>query len=98
MRILLATPRGFCAGVERAIKCVERALELYGAPVYVLNDIVHNEHVVNELRDKGAVFVEAHYRVMRCERARKPGQAVIGPRERPGESLDGPSLRSEKPP
>lgn len=59
MKILLATPRGFCAGVERAIKCVERALELYGAPVYVLNDIVHNEHVVNELREKGAVFVKS---------------------------------------
>lgn len=58
MKILLARPRGFCAGVERAIKCVERALELYGAPVYVLNDIVHNAHVVNELREKGAVFVK----------------------------------------
>ena len=58
MKILLATPRGFCAGVERAIKCVERALELYGAPVYVLNAIVHNEHVVNELREQGAVFVK----------------------------------------
>lgn len=58
MKILLARPRGFCAGVERAIKCVERALELYGAPVFVLNDIVHNEHVVNELRQKGAVFVK----------------------------------------
>lgn len=58
MKLILAKPRGFCAGVERAIKCVERALELYGAPVYVLNDIVHNEHVVNELREKGAVFVK----------------------------------------
>ena len=58
MKILLARPRGFCAGVERAIKCVERAIELYGAPVYVLNDIVHNAHVVNELREKGAVFVK----------------------------------------
>lgn len=55
--IIVAKPRGFCAGVERAIKCVERALELYGAPVYVLNHIVHNAHVVNELREKGAVFV-----------------------------------------
>lgn len=58
MRILLAKPRGFCAGVERAIKCVEEALERFGAPVYVLNDIVHNAHVVNELRRKGAVFVK----------------------------------------
>jgi len=58
MRILLAKPRGFCAGVERAIVCVEKALERYGPPVYVLNDIVHNKAVVDELRAKGAVFVK----------------------------------------
>jgi len=58
MKIILARPRGFCAGVERAIRCVEQALERYGAPVYVLNDIVHNAHVVNDLKDKGAVFVK----------------------------------------
>ncbi|MCC6694806.1 MAG: 4-hydroxy-3-methylbut-2-enyl diphosphate reductase [Candidatus Hydrogenedentes bacterium] len=58
MRIILAKPRGFCAGVERAIKCVEQAIERYGAPVYVLNDIVHNAHVVNDLRAKGAIFVK----------------------------------------
>lgn len=58
MKIILAKPRGFCAGVERAIKCVEQALERHGAPVYVLNDIVHNKTVVNELRQKGAVFVK----------------------------------------
>ena len=58
MNIIVAKPRGFCAGVERAIKCVERALERYGAPVYVLNHIVHNAHVVNELRAQGAVFVQ----------------------------------------
>lgn len=58
MRIILAKPRGFCAGVERAIKCVEQAVERYGAPVYVLNDIVHNAHVVNDLRAKGAIFVK----------------------------------------
>ena len=58
MRIILAKPRGFCAGVERAIKCVEQAIERYGAPVYVLNDIVHNAHVVNDLREKGAIFVK----------------------------------------
>ena len=57
MRILLAKPRGFCAGVDRAIKIVERALERFGAPVYVLKHIVHNAHVVEELRGKGAVFV-----------------------------------------
>lgn len=58
MKIILAKPRGFCAGVERAIKCVEQALERFGPPVYVLNDIVHNAHVVNELKAKGAVFVK----------------------------------------
>lgn len=58
MHIILAKPRGFCAGVERAILCVERALERFGPPVYVLNNIVHNAHVVNELREKGAVFVK----------------------------------------
>lgn len=58
MRVILAKPRGFCAGVERAIKCVEEALERFGPPIYVLNDIVHNAHVVKELREKGAVFVK----------------------------------------
>jgi 4-hydroxy-3-methylbut-2-enyl diphosphate reductase len=58
MKILLAKPRGFCAGVERAIVCVEQALERHGAPVYVLNDIVHNKAVVDDLRSKGAVFVK----------------------------------------
>lgn len=58
MDIIVAKPRGFCAGVERAIKCVEQALERYGAPVYVLNNIVHNAHVVNELQEQGAVFVK----------------------------------------
>ena len=58
MRVLLAKPRGFCAGVDRAIICVERALERYGPPVYVLNDIVHNQSVVDDLREQGAVFVK----------------------------------------
>lgn len=58
MKIILATPRGFCAGVERAIAIVERALEIYGPPVYVRHEIVHNKHVVEGLRDKGAVFVD----------------------------------------
>lgn len=57
-RILLAAPRGFCAGVERAIEIVERALEKFGAPVYVRHEIVHNKHVVNDLRAKGAVFID----------------------------------------
>jgi 4-hydroxy-3-methylbut-2-enyl diphosphate reductase len=58
LRVLLAKPRGFCAGVERAIEIVERALALYGPPVYVRHEIVHNKHVVESLRAKGAVFVE----------------------------------------
>ncbi|MAE52099.1 MAG: 4-hydroxy-3-methylbut-2-enyl diphosphate reductase [Micavibrio sp.] len=58
LKILLAAPRGFCAGVDRAIKIVELALEKYGAPVYVRHEIVHNKFVVDNLRDQGAVFVE----------------------------------------
>jgi 4-hydroxy-3-methylbut-2-enyl diphosphate reductase len=58
MDVLLANPRGFCAGVERAIEIVERALELHGAPIYVRHEIVHNKYVVDDLRAKGAVFVE----------------------------------------
>lgn len=58
LRVLLAKPRGFCAGVERAIEIVERALALYGPPVYVRHEIVHNRHVVESLRAQGAVFVE----------------------------------------
>ena len=58
MKILLASPRGFCAGVDRAIQIVEKALEKYGAPVYVRHEIVHNKYVVEGLRAKGAVFVE----------------------------------------
>jgi 4-hydroxy-3-methylbut-2-enyl diphosphate reductase len=58
MEVVLASPRGFCAGVERAIEIVERALELHGAPIYVRHEIVHNRYVVENLRAKGAVFVE----------------------------------------
>src|ERR687888_622968 len=58
MDVLLANPRGFCAGVERAIEIVERAIELHGAPIYVRHEIVHNKFVVDRLRAKGAVFVE----------------------------------------
>jgi 4-hydroxy-3-methylbut-2-enyl diphosphate reductase len=58
MDILLATPRGFCAGVERAIAIVERALEKYGAPIYVRHEVVHNRYVVDGLKAKGAIFVE----------------------------------------
>ncbi|HTV49613.1 MAG TPA: 4-hydroxy-3-methylbut-2-enyl diphosphate reductase [Steroidobacteraceae bacterium] len=58
MQVLLANPRGFCAGVDRAIEIVERALELFGAPIYVRHEVVHNRYVVDRLRDMGAVFVE----------------------------------------
>src|SRR6059058_5251030 len=58
-RVLLASPRGYCAGVERAVETVEQALDLYGAPVYVRKQIVHNAHVVRELEDRGAVFVDS---------------------------------------
>jgi len=58
MKLLLAKPRGFCAGVVRAVEIVEHALEVYGAPVYVLHEIVHNRRVVADLRERGAVFVE----------------------------------------
>jgi 4-hydroxy-3-methylbut-2-en-1-yl diphosphate reductase len=62
-KILLAAPRGYCAGVDRAVQTVERALELYGAPVYVRKEIVHNKHVVEQLRERGAVFVESENEV-----------------------------------
>jgi 4-hydroxy-3-methylbut-2-en-1-yl diphosphate reductase len=58
MRVVLAQPRGFCAGVERAIEIVERALKKYGPPIYVRHEIVHNRHVVEDLRTRGAVFVD----------------------------------------
>jgi 4-hydroxy-3-methylbut-2-enyl diphosphate reductase len=57
-KLYLAAPRGYCAGVDRAVQTVERALDLYGAPVYVRKEIVHNKHVVEELRERGAIFVE----------------------------------------
>ncbi len=58
MQVLLANPRGFCAGVDRAIEIVERAIALHGAPIYVRHEVVHNKFVVNDLRKKGAVFIE----------------------------------------
>jgi 4-hydroxy-3-methylbut-2-enyl diphosphate reductase len=58
-RVLLASPRGYCAGVERAVETVERALALYGKPVYVRKQIVHNSHVVRELEERGAIFVDS---------------------------------------
>jgi 4-hydroxy-3-methylbut-2-en-1-yl diphosphate reductase len=62
-KLLLAAPRGYCAGVDRAVQAVERALELHGAPVYVRKEIVHNKHVVEQLRARGAVFVESEKEV-----------------------------------
>ena len=58
MQVILASPRGFCAGVDRAIEIVERALEIFGKPIYVRHEVVHNKFVVDSLRDKGAVFVD----------------------------------------
>lgn len=58
MQVLLANPRGFCAGVDRAIEIVERAIQLFGAPIYVRHEVVHNLYVVNDLKQKGAIFVE----------------------------------------
>ncbi|MCC3762953.1 4-hydroxy-3-methylbut-2-enyl diphosphate reductase [Glycomyces sp. TRM65418] len=69
-RVLLAKPRGYCAGVDRAVETVEKALELYGAPVYVRKEIVHNRHVVETLAGKGAVFVEENEEV-------PPGSVVV---------------------
>ena len=58
LKVLLASPRGFCAGVDRAIQIVERAIEKYGAPVYVRHEIVHNRYVVDRLKAMGAIFIE----------------------------------------
>ncbi len=68
MQVLLANPRGFCAGVDRAIEIVERALSMFGAPVYVRHEVVHNKHVVDRLRNLGAVFIEE---LEKCPRARR---------------------------
>src|SRR5207248_8426204 len=68
-KLLLAAPRGYCAGVDRAVQTVERALELYGAPVYVRKQIVHNSHVVRSLEARGAIFVD--------ETAEVPEGAVV---------------------
>jgi 4-hydroxy-3-methylbut-2-enyl diphosphate reductase len=69
-RVLLASPRGYCAGVERAVDTVELALEHYGAPIYVRKQIVHNAHVVRELEERGAVFVES-------EEEAPPGSTIV---------------------
>ena len=56
--LVLATPRGFCAGVERAVDIVNRAVELFGAPIYVKHEVVHNKYVINNLEKKGVIFIE----------------------------------------
>jgi 4-hydroxy-3-methylbut-2-enyl diphosphate reductase len=66
-KVLLAAPRGYCAGVDRAVQTVERALDLYGAPVYVRKEIVHNKHVVQQLSERGAIFVEEETEVPQGE-------------------------------
>jgi 4-hydroxy-3-methylbut-2-enyl diphosphate reductase len=63
MEVLLANPRGFCAGVDRAIEIVERALNMFGAPIYVRHEVVHNKFVVNNLKEKGAIFVDELHQV-----------------------------------
>jgi 4-hydroxy-3-methylbut-2-enyl diphosphate reductase len=66
-KLYLAAPRGYCAGVDRAVQAVERALDLYGAPVYVRKEIVHNKHVVEQLRERGAIFVDQETEVPQGE-------------------------------
>ena len=68
-KLYLAAPRGYCAGVDRAVETVERALDLYGPPVYVRKEIVHNKHVVEELRERGAIFVDQETEVPEGETA-----------------------------
>ncbi|MCV4223781.1 hypothetical protein OD795_27050, partial [Pseudomonas aeruginosa] len=86
--VLLAQPRGFCAGVERAIEIIERALELHGAPIYVRHEIVHNRYVVEDLRGKGAVFIDeldqAHAGAIVVFSAHGVSQAVRGEAEARG--------------
>ena len=84
-KLLLAAPRGYCAGVDRAVQTVERALELYGAPVYVRKEIVHNKHVVETLRERGAIFVDELDDSIpegAIDRLLRPRRLARGPRRR----------------
>ena len=103
-KLLLAAPRGYCAGVDRAVQTVERALELYGAPVYVRKEIVHNKHVVEQLRERGAIFVDeiddvrARGRDDRLLRARRvAGGPRAGRRARPVDDRRDVPARDEGP-
>jgi 4-hydroxy-3-methylbut-2-enyl diphosphate reductase IspH len=81
-KVLLASPRGYCAGVERAVDTVEQALELYGAPVYVRKQIVHNAHVVHELEERGAIFVDSEEEVPTARRSSsRRTESPVGARE-----------------
>ncbi len=95
-KVLLASPRGYCAGVERAVETVERALELYGAPVYVRKQIVHNLHVVRDLEERGAIFVDDETEVPggRDDGALGARRRAVGARERRGAAA---SARSTRP-
>ena len=80
LRVVLCAPRGFCAGVVRAIDVVERALELYGAPVYVRHEIVHNRTVVDALKAKGVIFIEELERSAARARIRSSSPPMASPR------------------
>ncbi len=87
MKIILASPRGFCAGVNMAIDTLERSIELYGTPIYVYHEIVHNRHVVERFRGRGAVFVENLADVPEESRLLFSAHGVspeVAPRRRPG--------------
>src|SRR5437764_203627 len=77
MKLLLSKPRGFCAGVERAIETVEKSLELWGAPIYVKHEIVHNKYVVDGLKNKGAIFIEDLKDIIDALIARYPHIATL---------------------
>ena len=81
-RVLLAKPRGYCAGVDRAVQTVEEALKLYGPPIYVRKEIVHNKHVVTRLREQGVIFVEENEEVPEGATAQTAWEALAA--ETPG--------------